>query len=176
MNAIVVYFSRAGSNWVEDDVKELSIGNNEILAKYVQKKTGADIFKIETKRQYTDEYYKATEEAKEELKQNARPELVDYPENLDKYDKIYLVYPIWWSTCPMAIFTFLEKYNLDGKTIIPLCSHEGSGVANSVEDIKKSAKNAVVKNAYQTRGYRCQNLENDREMQDEIDNFLQQNK
>ena len=76
----------------------------------------------------------------------------------------------------MAVFTFLEKYNFEGKTIIPLCSHEGSGVANSVEDIKKSVKNAVVKDAYQTRGYRCQNLENDKEIQDEIDKFLQKNK
>ena len=176
MSAIVVYFSRAGSNWVKDGVKELSVGNNEILAKYVQKQIGADIFKIETKRQYTNEYYKATEEAKEELKQNARPELVEYPENLDKYNTIYLVYPIWWSTCPMAVLTFLEKYNLEGKTIVPLCSHEESGVANSVEDIKKSAKGAIVKEAYETRGYRCQNLENDKEIQDEIDKFLQKNK
>ena len=175
MVGIVVYFSRAGSNWVNDGVKNLEVGNGEILAKYIQEQTGADIFRIQTKHKYTDEYYKATDEAKEELHNNIRPELMEYPDDFDKYDTIYLVYPIWWGTCPMAIFSFLEKYDLTNKTIVPFCSHEGSGVSNSISDIKKSTTNAEVKNAYATRGYRCQNLNNDKNMQQEINEFLQNN-
>lgn len=171
MNSIVVYFSRAGSNWVNDKVANLDIGNGEFIAKYVQKITKSDIFRIKTKHEYTNDYNTATREAKAELEENARPELIEYPENLSKYDTIYLIYPIWWDTCPMAVMTFLEHYDLTNKTIIPLCSHEGSGIANSVKDIKKHTK-AFVKEAYDTRGYKCQNLDKDTKMQTEINNFL----
>ncbi len=173
--SIIVYFSRAGSNWVNDKVENLKIGNGEILAKYIQKKTSADLFKIETKHKYTDEYYTATKEAKEELLSNKIPELIKYPDNIDEYDKIYLIYPIWWDTCPMAIMSILKKYDFTNKIIVPICSHEGSGIANSISDIKKNT-NAIIKNAFETRGYRCQNINNDKELQVELDNFLEKNK
>ena len=175
MKSIVIYFSRAGSNWVNDKVANLETGNGEFLAKYVQKITKSDIFQIKTKRKYTNNYHTATKEAKVELEENARPELIEYPENLSDYEKIYLIYPIWWDTCPMAIVTFLENYDLTNKTIIPLCSHEGSGVANSVKDIRKHT-NASVREAYETRGYKCQNLNQDTKMQTEINNFLAVNR
>ena len=174
MSSIVVYFSRNGSNWVDDKVDNLEVGNCEILAKYIQKQINADIFKIETKKQYTNEYYKATEEAKEELQNNARPELLSYPENFEKYNTIYLIYPIWWGTCPMAVFSFLEKYDFSNKTIFPFCTHEGSGISNSVSDIKKYAQNAKIKNAFEVRGYKCQNLDKDVNLQAQIKDFLNQ--
>ena len=176
MSSIVIYFSRSGNNWVNDGVANLEVGNCEILAKYTQQKTNSDIFRIETKRQYTDDYYKAKDEAKEELERNARPELVSYPENMEKYDTIYLVFPIWFSNCPMAVFSLLERYDFGGKTIVPLCSHEGGGVGESVENIKNIAKGAIVKDIYETRGYKCQNLANDKIMQNGINAFLEKNK
>ena len=173
MNAIVVYFSRAGSNWVEDNVANLKVGNNEIVANYIHSKVGGDLFKIETSRKYTDEYYKATEEAKEEKNNQERPEVLNLPENLDKYDTIYLCYPIWWGTCPMAVFTFLEHYDFASKTIIPFCSHEGSGKSESVDDIKKTCPNAIIKDYFETRGYKCQTLIKDNVLQNEINNWLE---
>ena len=171
MSSIVVYFSHQGSNWVKDKISILEVGNCEILAKYIQSKTKSDIFKIRTKHKYTNDYYKTTEEAKKELNENIHPELVEYLNNFDKYNKVYLVYPIWWDTCPMAVVSFLEHYDFNGKTILPFCTHEGSGVSNSVNDIRKHAKNAIVKDAYETRGYRCQSLENDDALKTEIDVF-----
>ena len=174
MGSLVVYFSRAGSNWVEDGVANLEVGNNEILANYIQKQTGSDIFRITTDRKYTDEYYKATEEAKAEKENGERPNVLNLPDNLDKYETIYLCYPIWWGTCPMAVFTFLEHYDFSGKTIIPCCSHEGSGVATSVDDIKKICPNAIVKDCFEVRGYKCQNLKNDSSLQQTIDDWIKQ--
>ncbi len=174
MKSIIIFFSRAGSNWVNDKVADLKIGNCELIANYVKKKIKADLFKINTKHKYTNEYYTATKEAKEELLNNKYPELVEYPNNLDEYDKIYLIYPIWWDTCPMAVFSLLKKYDFKKKIIIPICSHEGSGIANSVKDIKKYT-NAIVKDAFETRGYKCQDIDNDKELQSEIDNFLTKN-
>ena len=176
MSSIVVYFSRPGSNWVQDGVRDLKIGNCAILAEYVQKQTKSDIYRIQTIHTYTDDYYKATEEAKAELANNARPTLTSYPETIEKYDIIYLIYPIWWSTCPMAIFSFLEHYNFTNKTIIPLCTHEGSGIANSVNDIQKNVTSAKIKPAYEVFGYKCQELNNDAKLQQDIKNFLQETK
>ena len=172
MASIVIYFSKAGSNWVKDDVGHLDIGNTELLAKYIQKKIGSDIFKIEQTTQYPDDYYKTTEIAKEELKNNFRPKLINCPDSLEKYDKIYLGHPIWWSTFPTAVFAFLEKYNLDNKTIIPFCTHEGSGVANSDKNLKNICKNSNIKEYFETRGYKCQDIANDNKLKSEVDKWL----
>jgi len=90
--------------------------------------------------------------AKSELDSNARPELTEKIENIEQYDIIYLGYPNWWGTCPMAIFTFLESYDLSGKTIIPFCTHEGSGLGSSVQDIQKTVPGANVLKGMAIRG------------------------
>ena len=175
MSSVIVYFSRAGSNWVEDGVKNIEVGNCELLAKFIQKQTNADIFKIEQKKQYTDEYYKATEEAKEDLKNNNFLELKNLPD-VSKYDTIYLGYPIWWSTFPMAIATFLKNSNLSGKTILPFCSHEGSGIADSAKDLQKYCPNSIIKDCFEIRGYKCQNIDNDKDVQNSIIEWIKNNK
>jgi len=159
MSSLVVYFSRAGSNWVKDGVANIDKGNTEILAEYIAKKVNADVFKIQTNQVYTNDYRKCTEEAQEELNNNFRPEILDCPENLDKYDTIYIGYPIWWGTFPTAVFAFLEKFNWKDKTIYPFCTHEGSGLSNSVNDLKTICKDATIKSFFETRGYTCQNFE-----------------
>ena len=159
MKKLVVYFSREGSNWVNDGVSNLDKGNTEILAEFIKDKVGADIFKITTNQRYTDDYYKCTEEAKNELKNNYRPEINNCPDNLDEYDIIYLGYPIWWGTFPVAVFSFLEKFNWNNKTIYPFCTHEGSGISNSVKDIEKICIGATVKPYFETRGFMCQNMQ-----------------
>ena len=175
MASAIVYFSRAGSNWVNDGVANIEVGNTKLLSKYIQKQIGGDLFEIKTKKTYTDEYYKATEEAKEELENNFFPELIEYPD-LNKYETIYIGHPIWWSTFPMAVAEFLRKSNLSGKTIIPFCTHEGSGVANSDRDmVKYSPKNNIAK-YFEIRGYKCQNIEGDTKTQDNINQWLDRNK
>lgn len=79
-----------------------------------------------------------------DLQKKARPEVLDLPDDLDAYDEIYLGYPNYWGTMPMAVYTFLEHYDFTGKTIHPFCTHEGSGLSRTVQDIQKAAPGAEV--------------------------------
>ena len=83
---------------------------------------------------------------------NARPELTGYLDSIDEYDTIVLGYSNYWGTFPMAVATFLERYDFTGKTILPLCTNEGSGMGSSESDIKKSAKGATVKSGLAITG------------------------
>lgn len=92
--------------------------------------------------------------AKKELQENARPELTEKVEGMEDYDVVFLCYPNWWATCPMAVFTFLEEYDFTGKIIAPLCTHEGSGLSHSVKDIAKACPGARVVNGLAVQGGR----------------------
>ena len=96
------------------------------------------MFKIEPVMPYSDIYNDCIEQAKQDKERDARPEIVSCPESLDKYDTIYLGYPNYWGTMPMAVYTFLEAFDFTGKTILPLCTHEGSGMGGSEREIKKN--------------------------------------
>lgn len=139
---LIVYYSRADENYVSGALKMLDVGNTEIAAGIIQKFTNADIFKIEQKKPYSKSYNECIDEAKADQESHARPELLDVPDSIEDYDIIYLGYPNYWSTCPMAVFTFLEKFDFTGKTIKAFCTHEGSGLGNSLNDIRSIAKNA----------------------------------
>ena len=144
MKIIIIYFSRSGNNYVNGQIVDLKIGNTEIVANMIQKLTHSDIFKIEPVISYSNDYTKCIEEAKEDQRRNARPELQTYPENLEKYDLIYLGFPNYWGTMPMPVFTLLEKMDFTNKIIMPFCTHEGSGMGNSENDIKKICKSGKV--------------------------------
>ncbi|MGN0107781.1 MAG: flavodoxin [Hominilimicola sp.] len=159
MSAIILYFSREGNNYVNGSIKNLTIGNTEIAAKMIQKLTGADIFKIEPVTAYSADYSECIEEAKKDLERSARPELKAYPDNLNEYDTIYLGYPNYWGTMPVAVFSLLEKYDLSGKTINPFCTHEGSGMGKSETDIKKICRGAEVVKGLAIHGADVKNAE-----------------
>ena len=144
MRSLIAYFSRNGQNYVGGRMMNLPIGNTEVAAKMIQKLTGGDAFRIDTVKEYPSDYQKCTEVARQELRQNARPEYSGRVEKMDQYDVIFLGFPNWWSTMPMAVFTFLEAYDFSGKTILPFCTHEGSGMGHSESDIKKLCPNANV--------------------------------
>ena len=105
---------------------------------------GGDLFEIETVKEYSKDYMACTEEAKKELREHARPELKRYPESIDQYDTIFVGYPNWWGTMPMCVYTFLERYDLTGKRIVPFCTNEGSGMGGSERELKKICKGATV--------------------------------
>ncbi|MDL2303106.1 hypothetical protein LJC28_01795 [Dysgonomonas sp. OttesenSCG-928-D17] len=142
--SIVVYYSRRGMNYLNGDVVDLKVGNTEVVAGKIQTLTGSNIFRIETVKSYPVDYTETTEVAQREFNENARPELTEKIEDMEQYDVIYLGYPIWWGTYPMAVATFLDSYDFSGKTIIPFCTHEGSALGSSVQDIKKAAPTATV--------------------------------
>ncbi|MBQ4493632.1 MAG: NAD(P)H-dependent oxidoreductase [Elusimicrobiaceae bacterium] len=132
--ALVAYFSHTGENY---GVGYITIGNTQKVALEIATQTGAELFRIETIKDYPKTYQSCTEVSKEELKENARPELKAKPENMQDYDIIYLGYPIWWGDMPMAVYTFLESYNLEGKIIMPFATHEGSHMGRTEENLKK---------------------------------------
>jgi flavodoxin len=144
MKSMIAYFSRAGSNYVGGGVKNLQIGNTEVAARMIQKLSGGDSFKIDTVEAYPAGYEETTRVAQAERSQNARPELSGRVDNMDDYNLIFLGYPNWWGTMPMAVFAFLEAYDFSGKTILPFCTHEGSGMGHSEGDIKRLCPAAKV--------------------------------
>ena len=139
------FFSRAGENYFGGIIKYVETGNTEIVVDEMKEMIESDTFKIEMKAPYSQVYKTCTEEAKKDLRAKARPELLNYPDHIDNYDTVILAYPNYWGTMPMAVFTFLEKYDFSGKTILPLCTNEGSGMGHSESDIKKLASGADVK-------------------------------
>ncbi len=141
---LIAYFSRKGKNYSSSGIVDLKIGNTEVIAHMIQKKTEGDLFHIETVKAYPKDYTETTEVAKNELRTKARPELKNKVENIGAYDLIFLGYPNWWGTPPMAVFTFLESYDFSGKTIVPFCTHEGSGMGHSEKDIAKSCPKATL--------------------------------
>lgn len=149
---LIVYFSRPGNNYVGGSIVNLPIGNTEIAAQKLQELTVGDIFKIDPVNKYSEDYHICTEEAQKELRANVHPELSNYLDNIDGYDTIILGFPNWWGTMPMPVWTFLERYNFSGKTILPLCTNEGSGMGKSETNIKKLCPGADVKRGLSIRG------------------------
>ncbi len=147
---LIVYFSRAGENY---NVGYLKVGNTAVIAGYIHEKlSDSDIFKIEPIVPYPDKYDECTEVAKKEQRENARPAVKTHIADIKKYDVIYFGYPIWWGTMPQIMFTFLEEYNLSGKTIIPFCTHEGSSFGSSVNDLRKKCPTSKFLDGLAVRG------------------------
>ena len=152
---LVVYYSRKGENYMPGGIEILKKGNTEYAAEYVANAIGADLFEIDTVKPYAANYRECCMEAVAELKANARPEIKGYVEDIGDYDTVIVCYPCWCGTAPMCVFTFLEHYDLTGKKIVPLCTNEGSGLGNSVKDIKKSCPGAVVASGLSIPGHTC---------------------
>ncbi|MCM1368675.1 MAG: NAD(P)H-dependent oxidoreductase [Roseburia sp.] len=144
MANLIVYYSRKGQNYWNGSIKDLKKGNTEIVAEFIQKAVGGDLFEVETVKPYSDDYYACIDEAQKELRASARPEIKAYLENVESYDVIFVGYPNWWGTMPMAMFTLLEKCDLKGKKIVPFGTNEGSGMGSSERDLAKVCKGALV--------------------------------
>lgn len=149
---LVAFYSRADENYVNGQLKTLNTGNTEIAAGIIKELTGADSFKIEQEQPYSKDYNECIEQARSDQQKNTRPKLKNYPENLYEYDVIYLGFPNYWNTMPMAVFTFLEHFDFSGKIIKPFCTHEGSGIGNSIRDIRQLCPASVIKESLAIRG------------------------
>ena len=122
---------------MDGGVRFLKRGNNEVIVDKIKALLPeADVFRIDTVKKYSEDYMVCIEEAKQELRAKARPELTDTVKDMDQYDTIILGFPNWWGVPPMAVFTFLESYDFAGKKIVPFCSHEGNGLGGSIRQIK----------------------------------------
>jgi flavodoxin len=158
---LIAYFSRPGNNYVNGSIVNLPVGNTEVVAKMIQEMTKGDLFHIEAVHPYPKDYTETTDVAKEELRTNARPKLTGHLETMASYDKIFLGYPNWWGTMPMPVFTFLDEYDYSGKTIVPFCTHEGSGLGRSISDIRKMCPKSTVREGLAIRGGEVKNAKNE---------------
>lgn len=137
-NVLIAYFSWSG--------------NTESLANTIHENVGGDLYEITTVTPYTDDYDELLDIAQEEQRENARPEIQNHIDNFDQYDTIFIGYPNWWSDTPMAILTFIEEYDFNGKTVIPFCTHGSGGFGNSISSITDSAKGANILDGFEISG------------------------
>lgn len=128
--SLVVYFSWSG--------------NTENVAKSIQSQTGSDIFEIVPKTPYSTDYNTVVSDAKAEQQENARPEIADAIENMADYDTVYVGFPNWWGDMPMILYTFFDTYDLSGKTVALFCTSGGSGLSDTVNEVKELEPNATV--------------------------------
>jgi len=147
---LVVFFSHAGENYSVGNIK---VGNTKVVADYISEMTGADQFEIVADKDYDMPYMELIEVAKQEANDGELPAMVGKLENLDQYDTVFIGGPVWWGTYPQVMFTFFRDYDLNGKTIIPFTTHEGSGLASCVEDVKAAYPGATVKTGFAIYGH-----------------------
>ena len=150
---LAAYFSRAGENY---HVGYIQKGNTEIVAEMIAQKTGGDLFHIESVSGYPVGYEEAKKVARAERKSGARPALTAAVSDFASYDVIYLGYPIWSANMPMPVYTFLESYDFSGKTVIPFCTHEGSGLTSTPDKIRAAIPKATVMPGLAIRGTTAQ--------------------
>ena len=148
--ALVVFFSHAGDNYSVGDIK---VGNTKIVADYISELTGAAQFEIVTHKYDGMAYRPLCDLAKEEQQKGELPPFEGEPGDLSQYDTVFIGGPVWWGTWPQVVFTFFSKYDLSGKTVIPLTTHEGSGLGNCVEDVKKAYPKATVLDGFSMYGH-----------------------
>lgn len=158
-NTLVVYYSRKGENHMPGGIQVLEKGNTAYAAEYIAKAVNADIFEIDTVKPYAENYRQCCMEAVAEIKTKARPEIKGFVADISSYDNVFVCFPCWCGTAPMCVFTFLEHYDWAGKKIIPVCTNEGSGLANSVADIAASCPGAVVAEGLSIKGHQCSSSE-----------------
>ena len=150
--SIVIFFSHAGDNYA---VGNIEVGNTKIVADYISELTGAEQFEIVTHKYDGMAYNPLIQLAKEEANKGELPPYEGEAPNLTEYDTVFIGGPVWWGTYPQVMFTFFKKHggDLKGKTVIPFTTHEGSGLANCVEDVKAAFAGANVTKGFSIYGH-----------------------
>lgn len=176
-NILVAYFSRVGSTEWADGVDVVSsaslnlsdgeyIGNAQYLAQMAREATDGDLFLIQTVETYPSDYRETTDVAAVQQGNNERPTLASHLENMEQYDTIVLIYPNWWGTLPPPLETFLEEYDFSGKIILPICTHEGSGLSDTKSNISALVPGATVLDGLAVRGSNAPSA------QDSVEDFI----
>ena len=150
MNKIVIFFSHAGDNY---SVGNIEVGNTKIVADYISEITGADQYEIVTHKYDGMAYMPLIDLAKKEAADGELPPYEGAAPDLSKYDTVFIGGPVWWGTYPQVMFTLFKDIDLAGKTVIPFTTHEGSGLANCVSDVKKAFPKATVTKGFSIYGH-----------------------
>lgn len=164
---LVAFFSHTGENY---GVGNISEGNTHIIAKMIGEAVDANLFEIVPEKDYPHDSYDAVVEiAKTEKEANARPAIKD-DIKIEDYDVVFIGYPNWWGDMPMPVYTFIEKHDWEGKTVIPFCTHEGSGLSGTDKKIARACKGASVGKGLAVHGHTAQN--NRRQAQSAVEAWL----
>ena len=163
---LVAFFSRTGENYAVGHIEK---GNTHILAEMIAAETDGDLFHIKPVTPYPDDYTECTEVAKRELNVKARP-AVKEDIKVEDYDIIFIGYPNWWGDMPMPVYTFIEKHSWQGKTVIPFCTHEGSGLSGTENKLKTACQGATVLKGLAVRGATAQNAQ--AQAKESVNNWL----
>lgn len=149
---LVAYFSRPDENYAVGRIRK---GNTQLVAEMIAAETGGALFRIVPAVPYPADYTPCTETARQEKDRRARP-AIDGDAAVEEYDTIFLGYPNWWGDLPMPVYTFIEKHDWRGKTVIPFCTHEGSGLSDTESRIARACKGADVKRGLAMHGTTAQ--------------------
>ena len=168
---LIAFYSRRGQNYVNGSIRSLAKGNNEVVVEKILQLLGGDaaVFRIDTVTPNPEDYTATTQQAQAELRQNARPALKSPIASIVDYDTVILGYPNWWGQPPMPVFTFLESYDFGGKTIVPFCTHEGSGLSDSLRSIARACPHVTMGKPLAVRGANVANADQ------EIKHWLEEN-
>lgn len=154
-NILIAYFSRVGNTDFPDGVDAITsasllvkdgelYGNTQYIATLIQQQTDGELFLIQTEERYPADYDETDRQGQQENRDRVRPALASHVENMDEYDVIFLGFPNWYYDMPMAVYSFLEEYDLAGKTIVPFVTSGGSGFSNSIAEIQNIQPDAEV--------------------------------
>lgn len=146
-NILIAYFSHSG--------------NTRVIANQIHESVGGDIFEIVAVDPYPGDYDEVVEQARKELREEYRPKLKTKVENMESYNVVFVGYPDWWGTIPMPVATFLSEYDFSGKTIVPFCTHEGSGLGQSVTNIKEHCPQSTILDGLAIRGSDVKKAQNE---------------
>lgn len=134
-------------------------GNTRKVASLIQKKIGGTIFEIQPEASYPKSYTETVEQAKKEIQAGYKPPLKAEIENIESYDTIFIGSPNWWGTIAPPVATFLSKYDLSGKTIVPFCTHGGGGMGRMIQDIIKLCPHSTILSGFEIYGSSVGNAE-----------------
>lgn len=169
---LVAYFTYAENAQLSSDVDVSSsasiqryndnlTGNVGLMAHAIADLTGAELFSILTINKYPDNYDDTVDQGQQENTEQVRPELAAQIEKLQEYDVIFLGYPNWWYDMPMAMYSFLEAYDLSGKTIVPFSTSGGSGFSDTIETITAVQPQAILEEGLTIHSSNIENAQED---------------
>lgn len=170
-NILIAYFSLANNANYPDDVdattsasivaeNEGRYGTTEYLARMIQKKVGGDLYRIETKEAYPDDFDAVVDQNHSEMQNGILPELKESNIEISKYDTVFIGYPVWATNVPQAVLSFLHEYDLSGKKVIPFCTHDGYGAGSSYRTIGNACPQAILSDGLAVRSSEVSAAEN----------------
>lgn len=160
---LIAYFSRVGNTEFPEGVDAMTsaslnlqndelVGNTELIAQMIQQETQGDLFRIETEKSYPADYDELVDYGRSEPEEDSRPALASHVEDMESYDIVFLGFPNWWFDMPMAVYSFLDEYDFSGKTIIPFCTHGGSGFSDILSTLETYLPDTEIQEGFEVHG------------------------